>query len=68
MNGKKMKIIKRGLPELHNESETSVVLTCSNCNCEYEFDINKDSTVVSHLHFMRAVVCPWCGEFHLFHW
>ena len=58
-----MKIIKEGLPELHNESEASVVLICHNCSCEYEFNIDKDAI---ELVLMYAVKCPWCGELNLF--
>lgn len=59
-----MKIIKEGLPE---KLKPKMIFTCDSCKCEFEYD-EKDATTVSSINRVYSVECPWCGEFHLFHW
>jgi hypothetical protein len=59
-----MKIIKEGIPE---KLKPKTIFTCDSCECEFEFDKN-DAKTVSNINRVYSVECPWCGEFHLFHW
>jgi hypothetical protein len=54
---KKMKIIKKGLPEKQYEPDV-YIHKCEYCECKFEFE----SKEILPFRVAASIYCPWCNE------